>query len=162
MWCRRSVTVKASLLDKKGFALASGDSFDKISHILLPKQVSPFRIDFEGLRLSQVDSVRTPSASLVPASADPVIGIESQKLNPVPDARSRASWSTRADSGQRRRRWRFYDASGQIVWVADQYPDRALPPEGPVPFRISLPADVSSRVGSYRVVASTYVASRFQ
>ncbi len=159
------VTVKASLLDKKGVALASGDSFDQISHILLPKQVSPFRIDFEGLRLSQVDSVRMqPSASLVPASADPVIGIESQKLNPVPDASLTGELVNQ--SGQvvnvAHVIGTFYDASGQIVWVADQYPDRALPPEGPVPFRISLPADVSSRVGSYRVVASTYVASRFQ
>ena len=81
------VTVKATLLDNKGTAIATEDSFDKISHVLLPKQVSPFRIDFRNVRMSQVDSVRMqPASNLVPASADPVIGIESQKLTPLPDA----------------------------------------------------------------------------
>ena len=98
------VTVKASLLDKGGVALASEDSFDKISHILLPKQVSPFRIDFRDIRMSQIDSIRIqPSATLVAASADPVIGIESQKLNSVPDS---------SLSGQ------LVNQSGQIVNVS--------------------------------------------
>ena len=80
------VTVKATLLAKNGSAIATEDSFDKISHVLLPKQVTPFLIDFPNVRLSQVDSVRMePSSSLVAASADPVIGIEDQQLNPAPD-----------------------------------------------------------------------------
>jgi len=159
------VTVKATLLDAKGGSLATEDSFDKISHILLPKQVSPFRIDFKNVRLSQVDNVRVqPSTSLVAASADPVIGIESQKLNPVPD--SSLTGDRMNQSGQvvnvAHVIGTFYDASGQIVWVADQYPNRALLPQTPVPFTIALPADVSSKVGSYRVVASAYSSSRFQ
>ena len=159
------VTVKATLLDAKGGSLATEDSFDKISHILLPKQVSPFRIDFKNVRLSQVDNVRVqPSTSLVAASADPVIGIESQKLNPVPD--SSLTGELMNQSGQvvnvAHVIGTFYDASGQIVWVADQYPNRALLPQTPVPFTIALPADVSSKVGSYRVVASAYSSSRFQ
>ena len=44
------VTVKATLLNSKGAAIATEDSFDKISHVLLPKQVSPFRIDFRNVR----------------------------------------------------------------------------------------------------------------
>ncbi len=40
------VTVKATLLAKDGSALATEDSFDKISHILLPRQVTPFLIEF--------------------------------------------------------------------------------------------------------------------
>lgn len=159
------VTVKATLLGSNGAALASEDSFDKISHILLPKQVSPFRIDFRDLRLSQVDSVRMqPSATLVAASADPVIGIESQKLNSVPDASLTGELVNQ--SGQvvnvAHVIGTFYDHSGQIVWVADEYPDRALLPQTPVPFEIALPADVSSKIGSYRVVASTFSSSRFQ
>jgi hypothetical protein len=159
------VTVKATLLGSNGAALATEDSFDKISHILLPKQVSPFRIDFKNIRLSEVDNVRIqPSTSLIAASADPVIGIESQKLNPVPDASLTGELVNQ--SGQvvnvAHVIGTFYDAGGQIVWVADEYPSRALLPQMPVPFTISLPADVSRKVGSYRVVASTYSSSRFQ
>jgi len=159
------VTVKATLLGKNGAALASEDSFDKISHILLPKQVSPFRIDFRKVRLSDVDSVRIqPSTTLVAASADPVIGIESQKLNPVPEPSLTGQLVNQ--SGQvvnvAHVIGTFYDNSGQIVWIADEYPNRALLPQTPVPFAITLPADVSSKVGSYRVVASSYSSSRFQ
>ncbi len=159
------VTVKATLLGSNGAALGTEDSFDKISHILLPKQVSPFRIDFRNVRLSQVDNVRIqPSTSLVAASADPVIGIESQKLTPLPEPTLTGQLVNQ--SGQvvnvAHVIGTFYDSSGQIVWVADEYPSRALLPQTPVPFSIPLPADVSSKVGSYRVVASTYSTSRFQ
>ena len=159
------VTVKATLLGSSGTALGNEDSFDKISHVLLPKQVSPFRIDFPNVRLSEVDSVRLqPSTSLVAASADPVIGIESQKLNPVPEPSLTGELVNQ--SGQvvnvAHVIGTFYDSSGQIVWVADNYPSRALLPQTPVSFTIPLPADVSSKVGSYRVVASTYSTSRFQ
>jgi hypothetical protein len=159
------VTVKATLLGSNGAALATEDSFDKISHILLPKQVSPFRIDFKNVRLSEVDNVRIqPSTSLVAASADPVIGIESQKLNPLPD--SSLSGDLVNQSGQvvnvAHVIGTFYDAGGQIVWIADEYPSRALLPQTPVPFTIDLPADVARKVGSYRVVASAYSSSRFQ
>jgi hypothetical protein len=159
------VTVKASLLDSKGNALGTEDAFDKISHVLLPKQVSPFRIDFHNIRMSQVDSIRMqPSSNLVPASADPVIGIESQKLNPVPDASLTGQLVNQ--SGQvvnvAHVIGTFYDGSGQIVWVADEYPSRALLPGTPVPFQISLPADISNKVKTYRTVATTYISSRIQ
>jgi hypothetical protein len=159
------VTVKATLLGSNGAALGAEDSFDKISHILLPKQVSPFRIDFPKVRLSQVDNVRIqPSTSLVAASADPVIGIESQKLTPLPEPALTGQLVNQ--SGQvvnvAHVIGTFYDSSGQIVWIADEYPSRALLPQTPVQFTIPLPADVSSKVGSYRVVASTYSTSRFQ
>jgi hypothetical protein len=159
------VTVKATLLGSNGAALATEDSFDKISLVLLPRQVSPFRIDFRHVRLSAVDSVRIqPSTSLVANSADPVIGVESQKLNPFPEPSLTGELVNQ--SGQvvnvAHVIGTFYDNNGQIVWVADEYPSRALLPQTPVPFTIALPADVSSKVGSYRVVASTYSSSRFQ
>ena len=159
------VTVKAALMGKSGAVLASEDSFDKISHILLPKQVSPFRIDFRDVPLSEVDSVRIqPDSSLVPASADPVIAIEDQRLNPVPD--SSLSGDLVNQSGQivnvAHVIGTFYDSKGQIVWVADEYPNRALLPETPQSFQISLPADISNKVTSYRVVTSTYSSNRFQ
>lgn len=159
------VTVKATLLDHKGAALGTEDAFEKISHVLLPKQVTPFRIDFHNVRMSQVDSVRMqPSSNLVPASADPVIGIESQKLNPLPDASLTGQLVNQ--SGQvvnvAHVIGTFYDGNGQIVWVADEYPSRALLPGTPVPFKISLPADISSQVKTFRVVTTTYISSRIQ
>jgi len=159
------VTVRASLLDGKDAVLTTADSFDKISHVLLPKQVSPFRIDFPEVRLSQVGGVRIqPSSSLVAASADPVIGIESQKLNPVPDAS--LSGELVNQSGQvvniAHVLGTFYDSSGQIVWVADQYPSAALLPETPEPFSIAIPADVANKVKNYRVVVSTYSSDRLR
>ncbi len=159
------VTVKAALLGANGATLATEDSFDKISHLLLPKQVSPFRIDFRNVRLSQVDSVHIqPSSSLVSASADPVIGIESQKLNPVPDASLTGELLNQ--SGQvvnvAHVIGTFYDGNGQIVWVADSYPSRALLPQTPVPFAIALPADVSSKVASYHVMTTSYRSGHAQ
>jgi hypothetical protein len=159
------VTVKATLLAKNGSAIDTEDAFDKMSHVLLPKQVSPFRIDFQNVRLSEVDSVRmNPSSSLVAASADPVIEIEDQKLTGLPEPSLTGKLVNQ--SGQivniAHVLTTFYDTTGQPIWVSDGYADRALLPATPVPFATSLPADLSNRVGSYRVVASTYSSSRFQ
>src|SRR5437763_8579200 len=38
-------------------SLGEETSFDKISHVLLPKEVTPFRIDFDGVHLNQVKKV---------------------------------------------------------------------------------------------------------
>ncbi|HEX4663174.1 MAG TPA: hypothetical protein VH196_02210, partial [Terriglobales bacterium] len=69
------VDVEGILIGKDGEQLGEETSFDKISHVLLPKEVTPFRIDFDGVHLSQVKKVTlNPTGILVPASADPVIG----------------------------------------------------------------------------------------
>jgi len=159
------VTVKATLLAKNGSALATEDSFDKISHVLLPKQVTPFLIAFHDVALSDVDSVHMdPSATLIAASADPVIGIEDQRLNPAPSAS--LSGKLVNQSGQvvnvAHVLGTFYDKSGQLVWVADQYVDRALLPQTPVSFAISLPADIAVKVSTERAIATTYSSGRFQ
>jgi hypothetical protein len=159
------VTVKGTLLAKNGSAIASEDSFDKISHILLPKQVTPFLIAFHNVALSEVDSVHLePSASLIAASADPVIEIEDQHLSSAPGAC--LSGKLVNQSGQVVNvvhvLGTFYDKSGQLVWVADQYVDRALLPQTPVSFAISLPADIASTVSSERAIATTYSSGRLQ
>lgn len=159
------VTVKATLLAKDGHPLATEDSFDKISHVLLPKQVTPFRIDFHDVRLSQVDSVHLePTAILIAASADPVIEIEGQQLHPRPEAS--LSGALVNQSGQvasiAHVLGTFYDSRGQLVWISDQYLDRALFPGTPTQFSIPVPADLVGQVGTYRVVASTYSPDRFQ
>jgi len=159
------VTVKATLLAKNGSAIATEDTFDKIAHILLPKQVTPFLIAFQNVELSQVDNIHMePTASLVAASADPVIGIEDQHLNPVPGAS--LSGKLVNHSGQvvnvAHVLGTFYDKNGQLVWVADQYVDRALLPQTPVPFVMSLPADIARSVNAQRAIATTFGSGRFQ
>jgi len=158
------VTVKGTLLAKGGSAIATEDSFDRISHILLPKQVTPFRIDYPNVRLSRVENVRIePVATLVAASADPVIEIESQTLNP---ANPSLSGTLLNQSGQpvniAHVLGTFYDKSGRIVWVSYAYASRALLPQTPLPFSISYPADLASKISNYRVVASTYSVGRLQ
>jgi len=159
------VTVKATLLAKDGSSLATEDSFDKISHILLPRQVTPFLIPFHNISLSQVDSVHMePSATLVAASADPVIEIEDQRLNlaPSPSLSGRLVNQSGQVVNVAHVLGTFYDNSGQLVWVSDQYLDRALLPQTPVPFAISLPADIAGKVSSERAVATTYSSGRVQ
>ena len=153
------VSVKATLLKKNGSAIATEESFDKISHLLLPKQVTPFLIKFPDASLSDVASVRMdPVSTLVSASADPVIEIEDQKLNPAPDAS--LSGQLVNQSGQvvniAHVLATFYGKGGQPVWVADQYIDRALLPQTPVPFNIHIPQDLARQITSERAVTASY------
>jgi hypothetical protein len=159
------VSVKATLLAKSGASIATEDAFDKISHLLLPKQVTPFLIAFPGVELSQVSSVRMePTASLIAASADPVIAIEDQKLNPAPGASLTGKLVDQ--SGQVVNvvhvLGTFYDKNGKLVWVADHYMDRALLPQVPASFTITLPPDIAGQVSSERAVTAIYSSGGFQ
>jgi hypothetical protein len=159
------VSVKATLLAKNGSVIGSGDSFDKISHLLLPKQVTPFLIPFSNVSLSQVGSVRMdPTSSLVAASADPVIAIKDQQLNPAPGAS--LTGKLLDQSGQvvnvAHVLGTFYDKNGKLVWVADHYMDRALLPQIPASFTITLPPDIAGQVSSERAVVATYSSGGLQ
>jgi len=50
----------------------------------------------------------------------------------------------------------LYDKSGNLVWVVDQYVDRALLPQTPVSFNIPIPEDLARKVSSQRTVVATY------
>jgi hypothetical protein len=159
------VSVRATLLRKDGSTIASEGSFDLISHTLLPKQVTPFLIQFPDIDLSQVSSIRMdPLSVLVSASADPVIEVENQKYNPAPGASLTGQLSNQ--SGQivnvAHVLSTFYDKNGQLVWVAGQYIDRALLPQTPVDFHIPVPEDLARRVASERTVVATYSAGSAQ
>lgn len=158
------VSVRATLLSKNGSPIASEDSFDKISHTLLPKQVTPFLINFPDATLSDVGSIRMqPLSTLVSASADPVIEIQDQRLNPAPDASLTAQLVNQ--SGQvvniAHVLGTFYDKTGQVVWVADRYIDRALLPQTPVPFDIHIPEDLARKISSERTMTATYSVGAF-
>jgi hypothetical protein len=159
------VSVRATLVDKNGSAIATEDSFDKISHLLLPKQVTPFLIPFQNVALSQVGSVRMdPTSSLIAASADPVIAIKDQQLNPAPGASLTGKLVDQ--SGQvvnvAHVLGTFYDKNGKLVWVADHYMDRALLPQIPASFTISIPPDIAGQVSSERAVVATYSSGGLQ
>jgi len=159
------VSVSATLLRKDGSAIASECAFDKISHLLLPKQVTPFLIMFPNAELSDVDSIHMdPTSNLVSASADPVIEIQNQKMNPNPDASF--SGDLVNQSGQivniAHVLATLYDQSGQLVWVADRYIDRALLPQTPVAFAVPVPQDLAPKVSSERAVVATYNSGEFQ
>jgi hypothetical protein len=157
------LNVNATLLKPDGSTLEEQGSFDTISHRLLPKQVSPYRIDFPGLRLGQVKSVRMDvRALLVPASADPVISVENQAIDKDALGRKILKGSLLNQSGQTVNIAQvlaaFYDSNGKVIWVSDGYLDQALLPQAPVPFAVNIPDDVAGRVQSYRVIVNHYIA----
>ena len=153
------VSVRATLVGKNGAVIDSEGTFDMISHTLLPKQVTPFIIHFPDVDLSQVSSIRMePVSVLVGASADPVIEIQNQKYDPGPNAALTGELSNQ--SGQTVNVAHilstFYDKDGQVVWVAGQYIDRALLPQTPVDFRVSVPEDLAKKITTQRSVVATY------
>lgn len=153
------VSVSATLQGKDQVPIATESAFDRISHLLLPKQVTPFLIQFPNASLSQVKSIRMePFSALVSASADPVIAIDNAQLNPAPGAS--LSGQVVNESGQvvnvAHVLGTLYDKNGQLVWVVDQYVDRALLPQTPVAFSIPIPEDLAGRVSSERTVVATF------
>ena len=159
------VSVTATLLSKNQSPIDTEGSFDKISHLLLPKQVTPFLIKFPNVALSEVGSVRMePLSTLVSASADPVIEIDNEQLHPAPGASLTGQLINQ--SGQvvnvAHVLGTFYDKTCQVIWVADEYIDRALSPQNPVPFEIHIPEDLARNVSSQRTVVATYTSGGSQ
>jgi len=157
--------VNAVLVDRAGSAIDDESSFDKIDHILLPKQVTPYRIDFPGFNLKNVKNVRMDvKATLVPASADPVIGVMNQKIDSDVQGKSVLHGDLLNQSGQTVNISHvivsFYDNNAKVVWVADGYVDRALLPQSTESFAVEIPKFVASRVQNFHVVVDQYTLGR--
>ncbi len=157
--------INAQLVAKDGNVLAEESSFDKISHTLLPKEVSPFRIDFPGRKLAEIKSVRlNPNYLLIPASADPVIAVLHQRIEVDPRGRHVLKGELLNESGQTVNiphvLATYYDDAGKVVWVSDGYVDHALQPQIAVPFAVELRDDVASAVHRYRVTVNQYSIDR--
>ena len=155
------VNIGATLVDPRGNEIAQESSFDKIAHTLLPKQVSPYRIDFPNMRLEKIKNVRMDAkALLVPASADPVVEVNQQKIETDPLGKKVLSGQLTNESGQvveiPHVIAAYYDSNGKVVWVSDGYLDQPLLPQVPVPFAVDLPADVAKNVQSYHVTVNHY------
>jgi hypothetical protein len=158
------LNVNATLLKADGSPLEQEGSFDLISHVLLPKQVSPYRIDFPGIQLSAVKSVRMDArALLVPASADPVIAVSNQALGKDAMSRNILQGELVNQSGRpvniAQVLAAYYDSAGKVIWVSDGYVDQALMPQVPVPFAVDIPDDIAARMKNYRVVVNHYSRS---
>lgn len=159
------VTVGATLVGKDGNPIAQESSFDKISHTVLPKEVSPFRVDFPKVKLANVKSVRMqPNALLVPASADPTIGVLHQRIETNVAGKKVLRGELVNQSGQivniPHVLATFYDNAGKVIWVNDGYVDKALQPQTPVPFAVDLRDDLAASVQSYRVSVNEYSINR--
>jgi len=161
------VSVAATLVGKDGKTIGQEESFDKISHVLLPKEISPFRIDFPNLSRERIQSVHMqPNATLVPASADPVMGVMHQAMQK--DARGHLVLTGELvnQSGQAVNiphvLATFYDDSGKVIWVTDGYVDQALAPLTPVAFSLGLHDDLASQIHSFRVTVNQYSRDRVQ
>jgi hypothetical protein len=161
------VSVEATLLGKDGQVMAQEESFDKISHVLLPKEISPFRIDFPNMSRSRIQSVHMqPNAMLVPASADPVMGVMHQALQKDARGHSVLSGELMNESGQTVNiphvLATFYDNAGKVIWVSDGYVDQSLAPQTPVAFSLGVRDDLVPQIHSYRVTVNQYSRDRVQ
>jgi hypothetical protein len=158
------VNIGATLLGPSGNEIAQESSFDKISHTLLPKQVSPYRIDFPGMRLDKIKNVRMDAkALLVAASADPVIEVNQQKLENDALGKKVLSGQLVNQSGQivniPHVIAAYYDSNGKVIWVSDGYVAQALLPQVPVSFAVDLPPDIAKNVQTYRIVVNHFDAT---
>ena len=159
------VNVNATLVDASGNAIDDESSFDKIIHVLLPKQVSPYRIDFPHIDLSKVKNVRMDvKATLVPASSDPVIGVMNQKLDADAQGHSVLHGELMNESGQTVNIPHvivsFYDNNGKVVWVSDGYVEQALLPQSSEPFAVELPKSLAGKVQNFHVVVNEYTLQK--
>src|SRR5215470_18317280 len=155
------VNVNATLVDGSGSAIDDESSFDKILHVLLPKQVTPYRIDFPHVSLGKVKNVRMDvKANLVPASSDPVIGVMNQKLEKDAQGHSILRGELLNESGQTVNiphvLASFYDNNGKVVWVSDGYVEQALLPQSTESFAVEIPQTLAGKVQSFHVVVNQY------
>lgn len=155
------VNVNAALLDGNGSTIDEESSFDRIDHVLLPKQVTPYRIDFPQIDLGRVKNVRMDvRATLVPASADPVIGVMNQKMETDIQGNNVLRGELLNQSGQivniPHVIASFYDGNGRVIWVSDGYVNQALLPLSSGPFSVEVPRTVADKVRSFHVVVNQY------
>jgi hypothetical protein len=161
------VSVNATLIGKNGDELGEESSFDKMSHVLLPKEVSPFRIDFPYVKLSDVKNVRMqPNSLLVAASADPTIGVLNQQLQTDSAGRKVLRGQLINESGETVNiphvLATFYDGQGRVIWVSEGYVDHALLPQVPEPFSLALRGDIADHVRTFRVTVNSYTINKTQ
>jgi hypothetical protein len=155
------VAVKGVLVGEGGKIVGDENSFDAISHQLLPQQKTPFRIDFAGVNRDAVKNIKlTLNSSVIPASGDPVVQVKDAKLESAEAGRKVLKGELLNESGTAINipevLTAYYDAGGKIVWVDHTYMNRALLPQTPLPFAMKIPEQVAGNVSSYNVRVNSY------
>lgn len=155
------VAVKGVLMGDGSKVLGSENSFDAISHQLLPQEKSPFRIDFPGVSRDAVKNIKlTLDSSVIPASGDPIVSVREAKLEPAEAGRKVLKGELLNQSGTAINipevLAAYYDAAGKIVWVNNTYMNLSLEPQTPLPFALKLPEQVAGNVSSYAVRVNSY------
>ena len=156
------VSVEATLLGDNGKVLGDESSFDKINHVLLPKAVSPFRIDFPGISLRQVKNIRMRTGSLlISTSADPTIGVVNQKIT-TNSTGQHVLTAELINQGGRvinvpHLILTTYDNNGKLFWVSDAYVPHALLPGIPAPVSVQLRNDAPVNLTNYRIIANYFL-----
>ena len=159
------MNVNATLVGKDGKQIGEESSFDKILHVLLPKQVTPYRIDFPDVDLQTVKNVQMDiKTTLVPASADPVIGVMNQAIDTDAAGKKVLKGQLLNQSGQIVNTSHviatFYDTDGKVIWVSDGYVDSALYPQTPESFSVEVPNSIAGNAHNYHVVVNQYSLER--
>ena len=99
-------------------------------------------------------------ATLVPASADPVIGVMNQQIESDAEGRKVLRGQLLNQSGQvvniPHVIATFYESNGRVVWVSDGYVDRPLLPQLPEAFAVEIPGPIVGKVQNYHVVVNHY------
>jgi hypothetical protein len=101
-----------------------------------------------------------PTSLLVPAAADPVIGVVHQRLGSDGLGRESLEGELVNQGGQTVNiphvLATFYDNNGKVVWVSDGYVKRALLPQTPEPFAVELASELVPRVQTYHVSVNQF------
>jgi hypothetical protein len=155
------VGVKGVLVGDGSKVLGDENSFDAVSHQLLPQERSPFRIDFPGVNRDAVKNIKlTLNSSVIPASGDPIVSVREAKLEPAESGRKILKGELLNQSGTAVNipevLAAYYDAGGKIVWVNHTYMNRALQPQTPLPFALQIPEQVAGNVSTYSVRVNSY------
>jgi hypothetical protein len=155
------VSVNGVLQGQGGKTLGDENSFDEISHQLLPGEKTPFRIDFPGVSREQVKNIKlTLDSSVIPASGDPIVSVINARLEPAEAGRKTLEGELLNQSGKPinipQVLASYYDGSGKIVWVNYTYLNRALQPQTPLTFSLNVPEQVAGNVAKYDVRVNSY------
>jgi hypothetical protein len=155
------VSVNAILTGNGGKQLGRENSFDVISHTLLPQEKTPYRIDFPGVNRDAVKNVKlTLNSAVVPASGDPIVAVNNTRLESAEVGRKNLKGELLNQSGDAINIPEvvaaYYDASGKIVWVNHTYLNRAALPQTPLPFALKVPEQVAANVNSFSVRVNSY------
>ena len=161
------VSVEGTLVGADGKILDEESSFDKINHVLLPKAVSPFRIDFPGVPLKQVKNIRMRTGSLlISTSADPTIGVTNQKIS-TNNTGQHVLTADLVNEGGRvinvpHLIVTTYDNDGKLLWVSDAYVPHALLPQIAQPISVALRSDTPTDIKNYRIIANYFLERQLE